>query len=1165
MERGGGLAILVRHGINCSLTNSLPCGRGTETQAVSVCLSDSVIQVYNIYRPPESDLELDHVFAFASHTNVLVLGDFNAHHTRLCSPQPANEAGRQLFEALDESEGLTLLNDLAQPTHEQLGRLDLSFASSTLSPAVHWSLHPSVTSDHFGILLEITATRPPPPPAPPRFNMRAADWPSFTAIAESLFTDSLPPADLDTYAVSFSDLTLQAARQAIPLCKPHSRPYRDAWIYGPRVRELNHRVNAARKALRARPGPLTLAYLRSTVRHVTAEKQKLRAVAWEEWCQSAGSSTPLSKMWRTVRAMYNPRPPPAPFHPAPLEECERLAAVFAMRSSPAPLPTDTRRTQEALAPLRRRTIVRAGEEADCTDVPFTEDELSDALKGKRDTAAGQDKVTYSMLKRLGIVGKQALLRLINLSWEAGTPPASWKEATIIPIPKPGNPTESRPISLLSCPGKIMERMVLERLRWKLGELHGHLFAFLPRRNTTTCLMTLLGELRSRSGLVIFLDLEKAFELANPLAILETLAEKGIRGALLRWLEGFLTGRSAAVLYQGRKSSLHPHLQGTPQGSCLSPLLFNILMEQLVLQDYGAGAKLLSYADDLALFIPRRDHARAVPAAMRALGHHCQTLGLKLNPAKSAFMAFGFREAPPPPVLLGTALRRVAIHKYLGVWLDQGLTFRAQVRSLRDRLAARTTVLRCVSSRGKGVPVRIRRLIYVTAVRSVVDYCAPCLPGLQETNFSSLEVVQNDAMRAVLWAPRWTKVVALRAELDLPSLRSRVLGMSAVAMATYLQRWSNTRLSTALRQAFQRPPSLHPDGDWVHALADATRAIGLEALAHLDGDTPLPDYHRPPPWCSPHFTIETSPWTRKKDVPTALLRQEALQRLAPLHTLRTRHYFTDGSAGEAGRVGAAFVSGNVTVGHRLPSYASAFQAELAALFLALLHSYNTIEEPLHLHFHTDSLSSLQTIAAKNDRDNLELLSGIRLATHLLYRRGHTISFHWVPGHVGLYDNERADAAAKHASTLEEATFPIRWSLSAIKAASRKAAHTLSARQYEEELARGSRSIRWHYAAAGRTSLFDVASCHQTSLTHISRLRLGYICRSVLFDEDKSCKHCGDTPQDPLLHYLLACPALVSLNRSRAALHLSDSDNAARVVSMTKATLLEDLVRRFPPPN
>ena len=176
----------------------------------------------------------------------------------------------------------------------------------------------------------------------------------------------------------------------------------------------------------------------------------------------------------------------------------------------------------------------------------------------------------------------------------------------------------RPISLLSCPSKILERIGLNRLKWQTGDLHPSLFAYQQQRSTSTCLMSLLGLLHSRSGLVVFLDLEKAFELASPPAILEALINKVIRGHILQWVSNFLTDRSARVRFQGHLPPPHSHTLGTLQGSCLSPFLFNILMEGLFTTNYGPGVQLLCYADDLALFFPKRQYKDLVPRALHIL-------------------------------------------------------------------------------------------------------------------------------------------------------------------------------------------------------------------------------------------------------------------------------------------------------------------------------------------------------------------------------------------------------------------------------------------------------------------------------------------------------------------------------------------------------------------
>ena len=76
-----------------------------------------------------------------------------------------------------------------------------------------------------------------------------------------------------------------------------------------------------------------------------------------------------------------------------------------------------------------------------------------------------------MICHLGGVAKQKLLDIYNHSWNTGTFPTSWKEAIIIPILKKGKDRHSKtsycPISLLSCLGKAMERIVNRRLQHHL--------------------------------------------------------------------------------------------------------------------------------------------------------------------------------------------------------------------------------------------------------------------------------------------------------------------------------------------------------------------------------------------------------------------------------------------------------------------------------------------------------------------------------------------------------------------------------------------------------------------------------------------------------------------------------------------------------------------------
>ena len=97
-------------------------------------------------------------------------------------------------------------------------------------------------------------------------------------------------------------------------------------------------------------------------------------------------------------------------------------------------------------------------------------ELKAALrKLKPHKAPGSDQITNEMITNLGSNGMAVLLRLINITWKTGQLPKGWKTAVLIPLLKETKPKSApssyRPISLTSCTGKLVERIINERLNW----------------------------------------------------------------------------------------------------------------------------------------------------------------------------------------------------------------------------------------------------------------------------------------------------------------------------------------------------------------------------------------------------------------------------------------------------------------------------------------------------------------------------------------------------------------------------------------------------------------------------------------------------------------------------------------------------------------------------
>ena len=100
---------------------------------------------------------------------------------------------------------------------------------------------------------------------------------------------------------------------------------------------------------------------------------------------------------------------------------------------------------------------------------FSDYELEIDIANLKVNSPGFDDVHNDFIKQLPKTYVEALLHLINLIWTTADVPKEWKKALITVIPKNDKPLDNinsyRPISLLPCLGKVMERMVSTRMYW----------------------------------------------------------------------------------------------------------------------------------------------------------------------------------------------------------------------------------------------------------------------------------------------------------------------------------------------------------------------------------------------------------------------------------------------------------------------------------------------------------------------------------------------------------------------------------------------------------------------------------------------------------------------------------------------------------------------------
>ena len=216
----------------------------------------------------------------------------------------------------------------------------------------------------------------------------------------------------------------------------------------------------------------------------------------------------------------------------------------------------------------KRNLKFSSDNPETYNQPFSLSELEDALSKAHDSSPGPDDIHYQFLKHLPDTSLSVLLKTFNDIWETGNVPKSWKEATIILIPKPGkdksNPNNYRSIALTSCICKTLERMINERLVCYLEKnniITEFQSGFRHQRSTNDHLVRLETFIREafikKEHLVaVFFDLEKAYETTWKYGIMNDLQEIGLKGRLPIFVMNFLSDREFKVRVGSTLSEAH---------------------------------------------------------------------------------------------------------------------------------------------------------------------------------------------------------------------------------------------------------------------------------------------------------------------------------------------------------------------------------------------------------------------------------------------------------------------------------------------------------------------------------------------------------------------------------------------------------------------------------
>ena len=371
------------------------------------------------------------------------------------------------------------------------------------------------------------------------------------------------------------------------------------------------------------------------------------------------------------------------------------------------------------------------------NLPFKLSELKNSLDKSHDTTAGPDDIHYQILKHLPSDALETLLNIMNEIWRTGKFPEDWHKAVIIPIPKPGKDkteaTNYRPIALTSCICKTMERMINDRLVWFLESnnlISGNQAGFRKNYSTNDHLVRLESFIRDafikkEHCVAIFFDLEKAYDTTWKYGIMKDLHDIGLRGRLPNFISNFLSDRSFNVRIGSTLSDTFEQEQGVPQGSILSPTLFNIKINNIVKCVNDIDSSL--YVDDFGIFYKSKNMENIEFRLQRCLNKvetWATENGFKFSKTKTQCVHFcQLRGLHPDPVLniYGSPIPVVEEAKFLGLLFDKKLSFIPHIKALKAKCLKALDVLKVLSNTNWGGDRFVLLNLYRSLVRSKLDY------------------------------------------------------------------------------------------------------------------------------------------------------------------------------------------------------------------------------------------------------------------------------------------------------------------------------------------------------------------------------------------------------------------------------------------------------------
>ena len=413
-----------------------------------------------------------------------------------------------------------------------------------------------------------------------------------------------------------------------------------------------------------------------------------------------------------------------------------------------------------------------------------EEEVEQVIKKQKERKApGENGLSGKIMKLWWKEekGRRTLMRMYERSLRLGYVCERWRRSVGVVMRKPNKPDYSLPssyrvINLLDVVGKGLERVVVGRLeKWIQKGTGDEQFGARKGRSSMEAVGKLYRcwEEGGRKGVLLCMDVKGGYENVGVGKMDKRLRELGVDMYLRKWISSFLREREVRVRIGGREGGRVKMKGGTVQGSPLSPVLFMFLLGgvlEKVRKKGVEGVNMVAVVDDVDFMVVGKDEEE-VRERVGEMGKVLEEglkeweIDVQVLKLEGVWMEKGGRDVERKIEWMGMEVGMKWSTRVLGVWFQGDGEWSSHVRE-RIRIAEiRWRMMwKLMGKRGRGLGVDKLKRLYKAVVEKSLMYGMELYWDGQMKMKEKLQKWMNSGMRKILGAGMTTPVDAMLGEL-----------------------------------------------------------------------------------------------------------------------------------------------------------------------------------------------------------------------------------------------------------------------------------------------------------------------------------------------------------------------------------------------------------------